>query len=98
MYVSIIITLLALISRLFMVSNLVNFSIRDYFKKVLAPIILVTVISATPPLLIQYFFEEDTARILLVITSSLFTFISAGYLIGLNKEERVFLRVKYCQQ
>ena len=94
MYVSIIITLLALISRLFMVSNLVNFSIRDYFKKVLAPIILVTVISATPPLLIQYFFEEDTARILLVITSSLFTFISAVYLIGLNKEERVFFKSK----
>lgn len=92
MYVSIIITILALISRVLMVSKLVDFSKMDYSKKVLIPILLVAVVSIIPPLLIQHYYEAGRTRFFLVIISSVFTFMSAVYFIGINRVERDFLK------
>ena len=94
MYVSIVITLTAFIARLFMVSKLVNFSKKDYLKKVLAPILSVGAISTVPPLLVHYFHEGGVARLFFVILSFLLTFITAVYFIGLTNIERNFLKNK----
>ncbi|MEA5129458.1 MAG: MATE family efflux transporter [Proteiniphilum sp.] len=94
MYISIIITILALFSRIIMVSNLVGFSKKDYLKKVLLPIISVTVASIIPPLLIQHYFEAGNERFFVVIISFIFAFISAVYVIGVNRIEKDFIRNK----
>lgn len=94
MYVSIIITILALISRVFMVSKLVDFSRMDYSKKVLIPILLVSVVSIIPPLLIQQHCEAGGTRSFLVVLSSIFTFILAVCFIGLNRVEKDFIKSK----
>lgn len=92
MYVSIIITILALISRVLMASRLVNFSKTDYFRKVLIPMLLVAIVSMIPPLWIQQHHEAGGTRSLLVMLSSVLTFILAVCFIGTNRVEKDFLK------
>lgn len=94
MFVSIIITLVAFISRMLMASRLVNFSKMNYFRKVLIPILLVAIVSMIPPLWIQQHHEAGDTRSLLVMLSSVLTFVLAFCFIGTNRVEKDFLKSK----
>ena len=92
MYVSIIITTLTFVFRVFTASKLVYFSKKNYFRKVMIPILLVAVVSMIPPLWIQYHHEAGGTRSILVMLSSVLTFILAVCFIGTNRVEKDFLK------
>lgn len=94
MYVSIIITTLAFIFRMLMASKLVNFSKTNYFRKVLIPMLFVAVVSIIPPLWIQQYHEAGGTRSILVMLSSVLTFIPAVCFIGINRVEKDFIKSK----
>lgn len=88
-YVVIATSLIAQILRVAIMSRLHGMSINDYFRKVLQPILFVTIFAPIPPLIVKFSLPHNN------IWSSLFcigvSFISVGiitWMIGLTSNER----------
>ncbi|WP_320018341.1 oligosaccharide flippase family protein [Labilibaculum manganireducens] len=83
--------------RVIFVSQLIDFDIIDFLKKVLIPIIFVTIIASPLPILLKGSF---TGVQQLISTSVLSAFLVVGcvYFIGLDRDERVFLKLIVVQQ
>lgn len=92
MYVSIIIAILAQISRLIFMKLLHNFPILLYFKEVILIVILVTVFSSIIPLIIINFYPSSYYRFLLIICLTIINIIVFIYYIGLSKVEKNLLK------
>lgn len=87
-WVSLLFTILMQIASLFILKNLVDFSLKKYVVKVLLPTILVVAISAPLPFYIHYITPEGWGRFLFVILSSMTISIIVSYIIALNKKEK----------
>lgn len=91
MYVSIGISIIALYSRLKIISPLVSLNIMDYFKNVIFKIIPVIFIAVISPSFIIYLLPVNVARLLI---SCIIAITSVGltiYFIGLNQAEQQFM-------
>lgn len=78
------------IVRFIFVSNLIEFDINDFFKKVIIPIITVTCIGLPIPIILKYNFTG----IYQLFFTTILSFVIVGgciYLIGLDRAERSFL-------
>jgi O-antigen/teichoic acid export membrane protein len=94
LYVSIIISVLALFSRLWIINNLINLSISKFTKSVLLPIFKVVLLSLIFPLIIKYCFEKQLINFLAVSFTSILSASTSIYLLGFRKEEQVFIKNK----
>lgn len=94
MLISILLTTANLIVRVKIVSNLVKYKNIDYFKKVIIPIVKVSIVSVLIPLTLTYVMDMGFGRLLSTTIISLFSIIITVYLIGLTKEEKLFINNK----
>ena len=70
---------------------LIDLSIRDYLKKVILPIILVTLLSIPLPLWLSTVIGNGWIKLLVTGILSVIAIGLSGYLVGLDSQERVFV-------
>ena len=81
-------TSLAQVAALFILKNIVTYSITDYVRKVLLPIIILILVTFWPSLLIQSFMKEGILRLFIVGSVSVIVVALGIYFIALNKSEK----------
>ena len=82
------IVFISTIARLLLLKRLVDYSIRRFFKTVLIPIFVISIVAAILPIIICYFLEQNLLRLLIVTGISVISVGIISYCIGLNREER----------
>jgi hypothetical protein len=85
-------TIIASIARLLILKRLIDYSIREFFKIVLTPIFIITIISAILPVILYTVLVQNILRLCLVVSLSIFSVTFYSYRIGLNKEEQQKVR------
>ena len=91
MYVAIVISAICLLLRLLMLRRLVKLPVRRYIRQVLMRIFFVSIMAPIIPLFIIYRLDESFTRLIIIGLSGLISSISAIYIIGLSRNERMFL-------
>lgn len=91
MVVSIIISVIAQISRLLFAKKQVGLGIIYYCKEVLWPIGLVTICSVVMPLLLTFVIENEMAEFIIVSTVSVLSVGLFVFVLGMSKDERSYL-------
>jgi O-antigen/teichoic acid export membrane protein len=92
MVVSIILTFIACIVRLLILKRLIDYSIRHFFRMVVIPICVISVVSAILPVILCYILPQSIVRLCLVIALSIVSISICSYIIALNKMERQKVR------
>lgn len=91
LYVSIIISVLALFSRLLILKSLIQISIKKFLKEVVFTAVIVAILSSIPPFFVIITNEEGFFRFVTVGIISVFCSAISIYFYGLKKEERMFI-------
>ena len=91
-YSNIIIFILQLISRLFLLKNMVGMSIKRFIKEVLFSSLIVTALVFAFVLLIQYVIDNQSARFLTVVLLGSAFSAAAIYVFGLKQNEKKFIK------
>lgn len=86
-----IICISAFISRIFYIRSKVYFSIKEFYKGVMLPIILVFLIAIPIPVIFWYYTTENITNGILTIFISLLCVGTAIYFLGLKSSEREYL-------
>lgn len=94
LYISITISVIALFTRLIIISPLVDLSIISFIKGVLGKVILVSCIAIVFPLILKLLIENEVFRFVCVIVGSLLSVLFSIYFIGLKQEEQFFVKRK----
>lgn len=94
LYISIIISLIALYARLKIISPLVDLSISGYIKKVILRIIPVAVISVIFSLAIKHYLINIPLKPLIVSVGSVLLVGLSLYFVGISRSERILLNGK----
>lgn len=76
----------------FILNKIVKFSVKEYFREVLIPIILVIFLSIVFPIIPNKLMEESFTRFVVTVTTSLISGGSITFFIGLNKQEQNILK------
>lgn len=87
-WISLVFTGFMQIASLFILRNMIRFSLRKYAKEVILPIILVITTSCILPLIPYHFLQYGWSRFILVVFISVVTSSISLYFIGLNKKEK----------
>lgn len=77
---------------LFILRSLVQYSIRDYVKKIIYPFIILVSITFLFPLLIHYLLPEGFLRLILVLLASLFSIAPVSYFVTIDSDERNMIK------
>jgi len=91
-YINLLIAVIAFILRLVIVAPLIGLSKLVFLKKAIFPSILVSFIAASPVSLIISAMEESVLRLIIVVIVSSTSICLSTYFIGLNKNEKNFIR------
>lgn len=97
-FISIIISVFALYARLFILKSLINLSVKKFFKEIILPIIIVSIVSLIIPLIVRSFFQISIYRVLIIGLFSIASVLTTIYLVGLSSLEKNFLKVKIVNQ
>lgn len=79
-------------ARLYIVLPLIHMKIFYYFKKVIVPILLVTSITPILPIVVNNIVISTTINFFSVCISCVISTITTIYIIGCNKQEKIFIR------
>ncbi|WP_111709980.1 MATE family efflux transporter [Lutibacter citreus] len=93
-YIGILISIIALFSRLIIISPLVKLSIVDYLRNVVFRIIPVSLLALILPIMIRWFLPQDIYRLIIICFTSIISIIFAIYSIGLDLKEKIFIQEK----
>lgn len=96
-YVSIGISIIALLARLFILSPLLSFSKYSFFKKVLLPILTVTVLIGALSILLINFSEKSFINLIIVNLTLFISMVLLIFYIGLANNERDVIKMKFQQ-
>lgn len=96
-YVSITISVVALMARLWILRTLVNLSIRLFVYKVIQPIVIVGITSFVLPYITEIFIEHTLIRFFSVGFVSVFSVVLCIYYLGLTSDEKEFMKQKSIQ-
>lgn len=91
MYVALTISMICMFLRLIMIKFILIFSVRDFLKKVVFRILIVSIISYVFPFLIYLLMDYSLFRFILVIAVGFFWTGITIYFIGLTMEERNYI-------
>lgn len=97
LFVSIVVSIIALFTRLWIISPLVNLSIFTFIKSVLLRIIPVSILSILLPLLMEFSIDHVVARFFAVCIASILSTSICIYTVGLRKDEQLFIKEKINQ-
>lgn len=87
-YLIMLFTAVAQVIRIVLTHRYVDMSIREYIRKVIVPIVLVSVCSCVLPAIVVIMMPESIGRLLLTIAVSLLSSAIVIYTIGLDRSER----------
>lgn len=85
---TIVISVIALVARLYILKFLVSFSISEFFNEVINPILKVFFLSSILPVICIFYLESVWVRFFLIILSSVISIIFFVWVFGINKSER----------
>jgi O-antigen/teichoic acid export membrane protein len=91
LYVSISVSIIALLSRLWLLKDLIQLSIKEFVIKVLSVVMLITFSSLVIPLYIRLSMDSGLGRFLIICFVSVCCTIASIYILGLNKQEKDFM-------
>ena len=80
------------IASLIILKTIISFSIKDYLKQVITPLIIVFLASLWPPLVLQHFISKGFMRFLVICTTSILLTSINIYFIALNKSEKNIIK------
>ncbi len=83
---------IAFIVRLFIIRPMIKLSIRRFFSNVILKCMLVAIVSIILPLALRVLLPETILSFFIVCSACIFCVGIASYLIGLNSNERLFVR------
>lgn len=76
---------------IFLLKELIYYSIYDYLKKVIIPIVIVYSVSCIIPYTISLMLDESPLRFICVVIMSLISTIISIFIFGINKDERAIV-------
>lgn len=94
LYVSIVISVIALFARLGILRTLVNLPMKPFIYNVIRPILLVSVVAAILPYVAECLIEHTLIRFFSVGLISLVSVLFSIYFLGLNIDEKQFVKQK----
>ena len=97
LFVTISLSLTALLARLIILRNLMNFSAKEFISQVLLKALLVAALSLVLPLLAIQFVEQEVIRFFCICLISALSVSLMVYFVGLKQQERDFLKIKIVQ-
>lgn len=97
-YVSIVVSFLALLARLWVVHRLVKFPVIKYIYQIFGNALIVTIISVIIPIWLTNKLEESFLSAIIICTTSIICTIITIYVIGLTNDERLFLLRLICKK
>jgi len=86
--VAIIFAVIQQVVSILVVRRLIVFSLFDYLKQVITPLLIVSAISSILTHLVASFLESGFLRLIIVVLVSFFLTTLSGYILSLNKEEK----------
>jgi hypothetical protein len=89
-FVSIGISVLALILRLLILRNLVKLKFENFFYQVILKIIIVGIFATIIPLLFSIFMDISIHRFVIVTLTSIVSSLSVIFFLGLSNDERIY--------
>lgn len=93
--ISLFISILMQVASLFIVRGLINLSLKEYFSRVVSPIMKIVPLSMILPLIARILIEDGFIRALIVVLLSFFSVVFFAYSLGLDKNEKeLVLRIK----
>lgn len=95
MVVSLVITVIVQIVRLFVVANMTVLKVSDYFMKVFLPVAIYTVVTIVPPAVIWLSLSQGWLRLIIIILVSVISSLMFAWLVGLNRAEKQFVISKF---
>jgi O-antigen/teichoic acid export membrane protein len=93
MIIAICIACITFIARLLIVKYLITYSLIQFIKRVIIPIFNVSILSLVIPLSFFFLIKESFFRLCLIICISILTTSTFIYKIGLNDEERQYVKI-----
>lgn len=92
--INIVMAQFCLLAMLVLASDLLGFSIKEFFKDIYLKTMIVSIFAFIPPIIAVFFFPESLFRFIVIcILSIIFTGISI-YFIGCNNAEKEFIKQK----
>lgn len=95
--IMIMMSFIGLFARLFILRKQVNFPIGKYVREVLFRIILVLIVSLPIPLSILYLMDNTVIKFLIISFTSVLSIGLSIWLVGIEKNEKVFIKTKFLQ-
>jgi O-antigen/teichoic acid export membrane protein len=92
MIIAIILSVIAFMSRLFIVKRLLDFPLGRFFENVILPICFVSVLAMIFPFVLCHILKYNFLRLLITVFVSFFSTCILIYVFGLHKSERVFVK------
>lgn len=89
--------ILAHASRMFIIRNMINLSIRKYILEVMVPIIIVTISSLIIPVIVYKSIPDTVLSFFVVCAVSVLSVLVCVYYIGLKRSERTIVNNKIMQ-
>ena len=98
LYITISLSITALFARLWILKNLIKFSVPEFFRQVLLKVILVTILSIIIPLIAKQFITREIISFFVTCLLSVISVIAIIYWVGLKGQERNFAKEKILQK
>jgi O-antigen/teichoic acid export membrane protein len=92
MYVAICISLTAFMSRIIILKRLIKYSLVQFIKTVIIPILIISLVSVILPIILCFILEQSFFRLFIVVCTSIFFTCGFVYLVGLNKIEKKMIK------
>lgn len=90
-YVSILISIIALFARLWILQPLMDISIRKFIKEIILISLLIAVVAIIAPMFVRLKMDEGPIRFLIVSIMAVCSSAASIYIFGLNSQEKHFL-------
>lgn len=97
LYISIGVSILALILRLLILRNIINLSTTVFMINIVQRILPVIIISIIIPLIIRHQVDQHHTRFIISTFTSITSVIICIYWIGMNRNERNFIKIRLIQ-
>ena len=92
--IAIFISIICLITRLFIVKKLLSFDVNLFLRTVIFNVVKVSFLSSLLPLILSQYIVNDFIRFIVVVCVCLISTSSVIFYIGCNNEEQTFLKSK----
>jgi O-antigen/teichoic acid export membrane protein len=90
--ICVILSLIALSARIIILSRQIQFSIKYYFKSIIIPIVMVSLLSSVLPILFSFIIPQGIVNLFVVIIVSIISTSIFSYVIGFDTKEKCIIK------